>query len=272
MLAACAAALVMLSWQPARAQAPAAATVKVMPQMRVLPWHSSPASTSPPALVQDVDARLTDADTLWLAPRILGEWSGRRLIGPGDLVLTDQPAGAVELFDIVRGPQPLIQKSTGQVLGHQVQVIGTARRVADPRSATASGMHLRVVHAHQEVSAGDRLLPATPRLTAPSDWSPTPRTIEAMVLALPDDRHVAGTGDVVILDHGRLAGLAPGHQLKVFRPGRKSELAGAQPTAHATLLITQAHLRVARALIIDARDAVQKDDLVLADQDRQPGP
>ena len=262
-----------LAWcHPAVAQAPVAETVKVAPQMRVLPWPSSPSSASPPGHEQDVDARLTDADALWLAPRIVGTWSGRRLIGPGDLVLADPSAGTVELFDIVRGPQPLVQRSTGQVLGHQVQVIGTARRVADPRSATASGMHLRVVHARLEISAGDRLLPVTQRLSAHTDGQAVPTAFEAVVLALPDGRHGAGPGEVVALDRGRLDGLAPGHLLQVYRPSASGGVAGAQASAHARLMVTQTHLRVARALIVDARDAVHQDDLVVPDHDRQSGP
>ena len=263
--AACAIGLLAASWLPAGAQTAPAALVKVTPQVRVLPWPAEPWPRTAAADAADTEVRLTDADALWGAPQIIGALTGRRLIGPDDQLLA-QPSAAedADLFAIVRGPQALIDPSTGQVLGHQVQVVGTARRLTPGRSATPGAMHLRVVHARREVSAGDRLLPLADRPLAHHPGQPVPTGLRAAVLALPDDRRVAGTGDVVVLDSGRLDGLAPGHRLSAHRrEGRDKPGDGTLP-AHAQLLVTQVHLHVARALVIDAQDTIQAGDEVLA--------
>lgn len=262
---ACTIGLLAASWLPIDAQTVPAAPVKVTPQVRVLPWPSEPWPKTDFTDSADTEVRLTDADALWGAPRIMAALTDRRLIGPGDLLLAQPPAAAdADLFAIVRGPQALIDPSTGQVLGHQVQVVGTARRLAPGRSETPDAIHLQVVHAHREVSAGDHLLPLADRPLAKPPGQPVPTGLRAAVLALPDDRRVAGTGDVVVLDSGRLDGLTPGHLLGVHRrKGRDMPGDGTLP-AHAQLRITQVHLHVARALVIDAQDAIQTGDEVLA--------
>lgn len=261
---ACAIGLLAASWLPAGAQTAPAALVKVTPQVRVLPWPNDPWPKTAATDAADTEVRLTDADALWGAPQIMAALTGRRLIGPGDLLLAQPPAAQdADLFAIVRGPQALIDPSTGQVLGHQVQVVGTARRLAPGRSATPGAMHLRVVHARREVSAGDRLLPLADRPLAHHPGQPVPTGLRAAVLALPDDRRVAGTGDVVVLNSGRLDGLAPGHRLGVHRRKGPDVPGDGTLPAHAQLLVTQVHLHVARALVIDAQDAIHLGDEVL---------
>jgi len=258
--------LVLLAASCLRAQAQVAPTavVKVLPQIRVSPWPAPSSPLPAPRDIADPDARLVDADALWNAPRITGALSGRRLIGPGDVLLVAPAIGDVDRFDIVRGPQPLIDSATGQVLGHQVRIVGSARRLPGHAQAAAAdgGMQVQVVQARLEIGAQDRLLPVAPRQAAAPVHAPAPTVLGVSVLDLPDDRRVAGPGDVVVLDRGHLDGLAPGHGLWVHRPRGADLPAGVRPPAHARLLVTQTHLRVARALVVDAQDAVQRGDQV----------
>lgn len=267
---ACAFALLAASCLHAQAQVAPTGVVKVLPQVRVSPWAAQPSPLPTTREIADPDARLVDADALWTAPRIIGALSGRRLIGPGDVVLAAPAVGDVDRFDIVRGPQALIDSATGQVLGHQVRIVGSARRLAHAQGDIADGgMRVQVVQARLEIGAQDRLLPVAPRQPAAQGHAPAPTMLGAAVLDLPDDRRVAGPGDVVVLDRGHLDGLAPGHGLWVHRPRGADLPAGVRPPAHARLLVTQTHLRVARALVVDAQDAVQKGDQVLLDAEPQ---
>ncbi len=266
-LRACLVGLLIASWLSTNAQTAADGPVKVTPQVRILSWPAEPWPKPSGADAEDTEMRLIDADALWNAPRITGSLTGRRLIGPGDLLLAERPTADADLFEIVRGPQALLEPSTGQVIGHQVQVIGTARRLEPGRSAAPGAMQLRVVHARREVSVGDRLLPLASRPASHPDQPPAPPGMRAAVLALPDDRRVAGAGDIVVLDSGRLDGLAPGHRLGVHR--RKDQDTPGTLPAHAQLIVTQVHLHVARALVIGAHDAIQKGDEVIADPLRQ---
>ncbi len=254
--------LLCLCWAHPAAAAPPDA-VKVLPWARVMPWPDNTTPASTPPHTADTEARLIDVDALWLAPRIMGTPSGRRLIGPDDVVLADRDATA-DRFDIVRGPQALLDPSTGQVLGHQVRVIGSARRLHSAGSSALPGMRLQVVQARAEISADDRLLPALPSPATGAPRLPVSPALRAAVLTLPDDRRVAGPGEVIVLDRGQLDGLAPGHLLQAHRPDGSGASDGWEQPAHAHLLVTQTHLRVSRALVVSANDAVQPGDRVHA--------
>jgi hypothetical protein len=247
--------------------------VKVLPQVRVEPWPESRPQASRPRGALDPGARLIDVDGLWEAPRIVGTPSGRRLIGPGDVVLADRPGPTPERYDIVRGPQALLDRATGQVLGHQVLVIGSARRLIDSSPAAEGWTRLQVVQARQEIRVDDRLVaPMGTVAGAEPHPHPVPPSFRAEVIVLPEDRHVAGPGDVVVLNRGQLDGLAPGQRLKAHRAGETAPNAGAAGSTHARVVITQTHRRVARALIVDASDAVRTGDQMTPDASGQDAP
>lgn len=108
----------------------------------------------------------------------------------------------------------------GEVLGVEIEVIGTAEFMQDGDPAT-----LLVVESGMEIRAGDRVLPANELPYDAAYYPHAPANIpdNARVIAFADAMNVTGPLQVVALSAGASDGIDNGSTFSIFQPGQRIE-------------------------------------------------
>lgn len=126
-----------------------------------------------------------------------------------------QPAKPGARFDVYRSIEPLEHPITHAPLGIMTQHLGTIR-IDSMRHGIYRGT---VVRAFEEISRGDRLMPAKP--VAPDfHVRNAPAQLLGNVIYIRHHAHEAGAHQLIAISLGLADGLKPGHRLAIFLAGR----------------------------------------------------
>ena len=223
---------------------------------------------------------VVDASSFDNAPYLLGEREGRTLFSKGDEVFArGEWDPNLVTYDIVREGRQFKDPDTGEVLGVESIVIGSA--TIDSYNGDRAIMEINSIL--QEARVGDRLLP-TQALDIDSSYMPKPPAfdVDAAIASIGDGRSLGGQYDTLVLNQGSGIGLQAGHLLVVQKPavvvedevgkrsafqslrravglgsGRRVEYPGENI---ATVLIYRVYEHASLGLVLSARQSISLDD------------
>lgn len=193
--------------------------VKLSPKPRAepLPQDAIPAippKTIEPFLTQPLVIEQAGLDK---APRIVGTQENRVHLGAGGIAyatgISAQPGATWQVY---RPGNALVDPETKAILGYEAIFLGTVqvRRAGDPAT-------VEIIHAVQEISAGDRLIAA--QATPLKQYVPRApaSSISGRIIGLYDGiaTSEAGRHSIVAINRGKRNGLEEGHVLAIARAG-----------------------------------------------------
>jgi len=206
----------------------AANVVKLDPRIRVEPLRTAipsiPSSAIAPFLTQPLVVEPGGLDN---APAIVANDEGRVIVGGGDVTYADRiVATDVVNWQVFRPGRPLNDPETGEVLGFEAKYVGDLRvkRFGHPTT-------LEVLKAREEITRGDRLIPAR-EVSLPSYVPHAPdKPIKGAIMSVDGGVSELGQYQIVTINRGSRDGVEIGHVLASFRrgqpvDGRRSEARG----------------------------------------------
>jgi hypothetical protein len=150
------------------------------------------------------------------AAYLLGERQGKTLMGTGDEVYArGEWINGVITYDIVRAGRTLTDPDSGDVLGIEALMVG---------SATITGYNadralMRIDSIVMDGRVGDRLVPRqTAVLKASYLPQPPAFDVNAAIVSIGTGNVIGGQYDTLVLNVGSVAGLVPGNLLSVQQP------------------------------------------------------
>ncbi|MEX8492445.1 LysM peptidoglycan-binding domain-containing protein [Sphaerotilus sp.] len=252
-------------------------TVKLSPHVRAGDANLGPIVSISLHLIEPFlnDAVVLDSDALARAPRIVAGREGRELLSRGDTAYVRGDLPATRDWRIFREARPLLDPSSGEILGYEAAFVGNAEYVRPGETRTDAKGATEVVPAtfmlsalRQEAGIGDRIAQAPVhdyRNYVPHAPS-TP--IEGQIISIYGDGLSAGQNQIVALNRGERDGVERGHVLSVLRAGERVQ-DRADPLkatlklpdeAHGQLFVFRVFDRVSYALILSAETAVRPGD------------
>ncbi len=158
---------------------------------------------------------VVDDDELEGAPKLIGTYERRQLLGPNDVAYAvDMPSDRGVSWQIYRPGQTFKDPDSGEVLGHEVVYLGdaTAEKFDDISS-------LRITHAVLEIQKGDRFAQAATGFSANFIPHAPDKYISAQVISIYGGMDQAGQNAVITLNKGRRDGLENGNVLALYQKG-----------------------------------------------------
>lgn len=175
----------------------------------------------------------------------------------------NSPAKAGDLFDVFRSTETLRDPATGAALGVLIIHLGQIRI----ESSTQGVYRGLVTKAFEEISRGDRLMPA--RSIDPHIVPTSPETLlSGRVLYIRNGMHEAAQHQVVGVNLGRDRGVQAGMQFSIYRHGRvvSDTVAGstvALPEERiGTVLVMVAQPQASIALVTESDAPIAIGDLI----------
>lgn len=265
-------------------------TVKLAPAVRSTPVsaeHTATQALKRLSATLHYPLVLSDAQ-VDSAARLIGGPEGRVLFSAGDRIYavgTDfagqTPPQRGQWLRIFREVRPLKDPDTGEVLGMEAQLLGTARwaRGGGLASDTVSGGEQRVpatldlVSSLEEIVVGDRVLMAQSHTPETLLAHQPAQTLKARVLGLyATEQAQASQLQIISLNKGRTDGVEAGHLLSVLtRPGTVTdtrdplrEIWRLPAEYKATAMVFLTFERISYAVLTETRDSVQVGDHLFA--------
>ena len=226
--------------------------IKVEPQI-----YSEDIKKEIPAIPHDAiepflsEPLIVEADTLAKAPRVVAVEESRVTAGSGYRIYAKGLESTdVRLWQAFRPGKPLVDPDSGELLGYEAVYLGTARLVADGKSAEKvvtqvdrSGVSdgtwdlisaqkgpkeleghptaatLEVVSTKLEIGRGDSLIPAgKPDIVSYLPHAPA-EPIKGKVVSIYGGVGEAGRYSIVSMSRGKVDGVEHGHVLALYRAG-----------------------------------------------------
>ncbi len=195
-------------------------TTRLTPRVRSETLAQASIPSISPAMIEPFLVRplVVESDGLDKAPAIVATEENRVIVGPGAQAYVRGIGESKEpTWFIYRQGKALVDPDTNLTLGYEAVYLGTAQLVRRGEPAT-----IRITTAIQEISRGDRLVPAgqgemisyAPR--APSGF------VKGRIMSIYGgitQVGEAGTQSIVTLNRGKADGLAVGHVLALYRQG-----------------------------------------------------
>ncbi len=196
--------------------AAAANVVKVEPRVRIEPLRSAipsiPGTVIGPFLSQPL---VVEEDGLDQAPRIVATQEGRVAVSAGETAYADRiGADAGVNWQVFHPGVALHDPETGEILGYEAKYLGDARvrRFGNPTTLT-------IVKSTQEITPGDRLVPAR-ETTFPNYIPHAPdKLIEGAIMSVEGGVAEIGQYQIVTINRGSRDGLEVGHVLASYHRG-----------------------------------------------------
>ena len=272
-------------------------TVRLSPRIRSETLADAALPAIPAHMIAPflTDSQVLSADTHARAPRIVAAPEGRTLFSRGDRVYARGQSGPLDALEgrpllsaehsqsqrIYRNAEPLIDPSSGEKLGYEAKLIGSALLVGSetlrPHTRADGTTEQRVEPASVDISAateeirvGDRLL-ATPVPPQPASYVPRAPQMQLTGRIVRTHGHaqrMAGQYQVVVLNRGSRDGLEAGHVLALHRSA--AVLTDRTDSARATMqlpaernglmMVFRTFDRVSYALVLNVADAVRNGD------------
>ncbi len=149
------------------------------------------------------------------APRIIATEENRVNVGRGGVAYVSGVRDAeTPVWQVYRQGQPLVDPDSERTLGFEAVFLGTARVTRSGEPAT-----VQIVSSKQEISAGDRLIPAPPP-SVPLYVPHAPSTaINGHVIGLYNAlaTSVGGRDSIISINKGKRDGIELGHVFAVYR-------------------------------------------------------
>ena len=194
-------------------------TVKLRPQVREESLAEQGIPAIPARYIEPFLSKplVIEQGGLDKAPRIIGTQTGTVYIGTGGVAYVSGIGGSKQAnWQIFRPGDRLVDPDTGKTLGFEAIYLGAARvdRLGEP--ATVS-----IISATQEISQGDRLLPAGPVVLNQYAPHPPNSPISGRIIAVFGGlaNSEGGRNSIVSINRGTLQGLEMGHVLALVRTG-----------------------------------------------------
>lgn len=220
-------------------------TVKLSPRIRA----ESLADTAIPPIPRHViepfltESLVVDEAAHSRAPRIVATPESRVLLSRGDRAYARGQYGTPNALDglalstadgkprvhrVYRNAVPLLDPTTGEVLGYEAQFIGKTQLVRGERlrETTSNGTTtvqvepatIDITMAREEIRIGDRLLPE-PEREVPVYVPRAPSSVQSgqIVKAYGNALRFSGQNQVVVINRGASHGLERGHVLAVLK-------------------------------------------------------
>ena len=194
-------------------------TVKLAPRVRVEPLAeqaipSIPLKNIEPFLSQPL---VIEEGGLQKAPRIVGTQEDTVYVGAGGVAYVSGLGESKEAnWQIFRQGRPLVDPDMNRTLGFEAIFLGTARVVSLGEPAT-----IRIINSTQEISQGDRLLPAGPAVMNQYAPHPPKSFVSGRIIAVFGGllNSEGGKNSIVSINKGSLHGLELGHVLAIVHTG-----------------------------------------------------
>ncbi|HPT49470.1 MAG TPA: LysM peptidoglycan-binding domain-containing protein [Accumulibacter sp.] len=208
---------------------------------------------------------IVEADSLDRSARIVAAQEDRVNLGNGDRAYVIGAEPATENWQVFRNGKPLLDPVNKEVLGYEAFYLGTAKQRQPGEPAT-----FEIISAKEEISRGDRLVPAVrPTLIAYAPHKPD-AVIEGRVLSVYGGVGVGGQGSVVAINRGTRDGLEIGHVLTLERnrvvvqrdENDQKESVIIPPHRGGYLFIFRTFERISYALVATAEGVVEVNDFV----------
>ena len=160
---------------------------------------------------------MIEAGGLEKAPRIVGTEENRYHIAAGGIAyVSGIGASNTTAWQIFRPGRPLVDPDSNRTLGYEAVHLGTGRITRAGEPAT-----LQIVTSKQEISQGDRLVPAAAATINQYAPHPPNMSLKGRVIALFGGLATSegGRDFIVSINKGRRDGLETGHVLAIYRAG-----------------------------------------------------
>ncbi|NNM61319.1 MAG: LysM peptidoglycan-binding domain-containing protein [Steroidobacteraceae bacterium] len=192
--------------------------VRLEPQVRSEPLAAA-ITTIPYETVRAFMSRpsVLSREQIEHAPYILASLNDHAAIAEGNTIYARGFHGAQKPgagYSVIHVGAPLRDPGNGKLLGYNGIYTGSARltRGGDPTT-------LMMTQSVRESEPGDKLIPSHARV--PLDFVPTAPQgrVNGRIIAVNDGVTMIGQYEVVVIDRGSRAGLAPGDVLAVYKAG-----------------------------------------------------
>ena len=195
-------------------------TMKLSPQVRAETLPPSDAIPAiPPNLIEPflTEPLVIEEGGLSKAPRIVATEENRVNLGPGNIAYVNGVANSKsEVWQVYRPGRPLVDPDSNRTLGYEAIYLGTGKLVRRGDPST-----LQIVASKQEISAGDRLIPAgAPVVNQYMPHAPS-SMIRGRIIGMYGRlaSSEGGRNSVVSINRGSRDGMETGHVLAIYRHG-----------------------------------------------------
>ncbi len=191
-------------------------TVKLTPEVRVIPHTPEPVPTIPTADIEPFLSKplVIAPNQLVDAARIVRTQESRVALGAGNIafargVTKDKGAN----WQIFRSGSPLVDPVSNETLGYEAVFLGEAKV-----SQFGDVSTIEIISSPQEIYAGDYLVPA-PRDAMLASYLPhaPSKKVDARIIGAYGSLYETGPDSIVTLSKGARDGLEVGHVLAIYR-------------------------------------------------------
>ena len=201
-------------------------TVRLEPQVRITDQtreiSAIPQQVIEPFLSQPL---VVEEGALETTPRIVATENNRVICSQGDLVYVDRiMSGPPRLWQIFRPGKAMKDPETGEVIGYEAVLLGTAKvaKQGTVASANKEGVpgSVRILTARQDIGKDDRLVLAPrPDIVNYTLHKPT-TAINSRVVSIYGDSAAGGNYSIIAITGGKKNGIEAGHVLALSRTGQ----------------------------------------------------
>ena len=156
------------------------------------------------------EAVIFETNQLADAPRIVATQEGRVLLSRGDTAYVRGDLGNEREYRIFRQPKPMLDPSTGQVLGYEATYVGASEYTVQGQTVTGADGKVEIVPAtftitsiRQEAGVGDRLAPVPAREYTNYAPHPPAGPITGQIVSIYGEGLTAGQNQIVAHQPGR---------------------------------------------------------------------
>jgi hypothetical protein len=208
---------------------------------------------------------IIEANELDNAARIVATQQTRVFLGNGDIAYVANADPTQLKWQIYRKTRPILDPDNKDVLGYEAYYLGTARQNESGNPAT-----FEIISAKEEVSRGDRLMPATPPPLINYVPHAPDNPVDARIVSVYGGVTEAGKWSTVLLNRGVGDGIEIGHVLALHRnrvldqrddEGRK-ETIKVPEERYGLLFVFRTFDRLAYALVMQSEGPVTVNDYV----------
>ena len=194
-------------------------TIKLAPHVRVEPLPEQAIPSIPPKFIEPFLSQplVIEEGGLQQAPRIVASQEGTVYLGAGNVAYVSGIGESKEAnWQIFRQGRPLLDPDTNRTLGFEAIFLGSARVLSVGEPAT-----MRIVSSTQEISQGDRLVPAGPAVMNQYAPHPPKSFVSGRIIAVFGGllNSEGGKNSIVSINKGSRDGLEMGHVLAIIRTG-----------------------------------------------------
>jgi hypothetical protein len=210
---------------------------------------------------------IIEANELDNAARIVATQQARVFLGNGDIAYVANADPAQDKWQIYRKTRPIADPESKEILGYEAYYLGIARQNEPGNPAT-----FEIISAKEEISRGDRLMPATPPPLINYVPHAPEYPVDARIVSVYGGVNEAGKWSTLVLNRGSSDGMEIGHVLALHRnrvleqrndEGRK-ETVKIPEERYGLLFVFRVFDRLSYALVMQSAGPVTVNDYVRA--------